>query len=183
LISIRTMQVLSEETNVTSVVDPLGGSYYVEWLTSQIEKGASEYCKKIMDMGGTVEAIKSGYFLNEFRKANYRWDHTVDTGEKVVIGVNKYRLKTDEVPYRVPIYRYNPHAGAEKIAKLKKYKQERDNKKVQAALARMEKACQSKDENMFEYMVQANKAGATIQESYDVCRKIYGAQKTQLMKV
>jgi methylmalonyl-CoA mutase N-terminal domain/subunit len=155
----------------------------VEKLTSEIEKGAWEYAKKIEGMGGCVQAIKSGFFLSEFKKANYEWDHKVDTGERVVVGVNKYRMNPEEVPYKVPIYKYTPHVGQEKIAKLKKYKQERDNKKVKAALERMEKACLSKDENIFEYMIQANKAGATIQESYDVCRKVYGLDKTQRMRV
>jgi len=82
----------------------------------------------------------------------------------------------------VPIYKFKPTAGKEKIAKLKKYKKERDHAKVQAALDRLEKACRS-DENIFEYMVQAYRAGATIQEGTDVCRKVYGLDTVQLMKL
>jgi methylmalonyl-CoA mutase, N-terminal domain len=183
LLSIRTLQILQEETNVTATIDPLAGSYYVEWLTSEIEKRAWEYYKKIEGMGGIIKAIKSGFFLNEYKKANRGWDLKVDTGEKVVIGVNKYRMKPEEVPYKVPIYKFKPTAGTEKIAKLKKYKKERDNAKVKVSLERLEKACRSENENVFEYMVQSYKVGATLQEAVDVCRKVYGLDNAQLMKV
>jgi methylmalonyl-CoA mutase N-terminal domain/subunit len=183
LLSIRTLQILQDETNVTAVIDPLGGSYYVEWLTGEIEKRGWEYYRKIEGMGGICKATRSGFFVNEYKKANLDWDEKVDSGERVVIGVNKYRMRPEDVPYKVPIYKFKPTAGREKIAKLRKYKMERDNARVLAALERLERACTSEDENIFEQLVLVYRAGATIQEGTDVCRKVYGLDTVQLMKL
>jgi methylmalonyl-CoA mutase N-terminal domain/subunit len=173
LLSVRTLQIIQEETNVTSTVDPLAGSYYVEWLTNELEKRTWDYLKKIEDMGGMIAAIKSGFFVNEYKKANYDWIRKIETGERVVVGVNKYRLKPEEVPYKVPVYKFEPTCRDRQIERVKKLRKERDSARVARALKELEKACRG-DENTFPFVMEAFRAYATLQEVCDVWREVYG---------
>ncbi len=182
LLSIRTLQIIQEEAGVTATVDPLAGSYFVEWLTSELERCTWDYLKKIEDMGGMIKAIESGFFISEYKKANRDWDYKVDTGERVVVGVNKYRLKPEEVPYKVPVYRFLPTCAERQIERVKKLRKERDNAKVTQALKELEKACRG-DENTFPFVMKAVKAYATLQEVCDVWREVYGLDTCQVMKV
>ncbi len=173
LLSIRTLQIIQEEINVTTTVDPLAGSYYVEWLTNELENRTWDYMKKIEDMGGMMAAIKSGFFVTELKKANYDWIQKIQTGERVVVGVNKYRMKPEEVPYQVPVYTFEPTARDKQIERVKKLRQERDNASVTRALKNLEAACRG-DENTFPFMMEAFSAYATLQEVCDVWREVYG---------
>ncbi|MFC1944057.1 methylmalonyl-CoA mutase family protein, partial [Chloroflexota bacterium] len=170
-----------DETNVTYTVDPLAGSYFVEYLTNEMEQRTWEYLKVIEDMGGMVAAIKSGFFVGEYKKANHEWDYKVDTGEKVVVGVSKYRLEPEEVPYKVPAYRFLPTASEKQIEKVKKLRAERDNAKVTVALREMEEVCRG-DENIMLSLINAVKAYATLQEVCDVWREVYGLDPYARMK-
>ncbi|MFC1945052.1 methylmalonyl-CoA mutase family protein, partial [Chloroflexota bacterium] len=160
---------------------PLAGSYFVESLTNEIEQRTWDYIKGIEDMGGMVAAIKSGFFVGEYKKANHEWDYKVDAGEKVVVGVSKYRLEPEEVPYKVPVYRFLPTASEKQIGKVKKLRAERDNAKVAAALQEMERSCLA-DENTMPSLINAVKAYATLQEACDVWRKVYGLDPYARMK-
>jgi len=182
LLSIRTLQIIYEETGATSTVDPLAGSYFVESLTNEIERRTWDYIKKIEDMGGMVKAIQSGFFMNEYKKANYDAVHKVETGERVVVGVNKYRLKPEEVPYNVPVYRFQPTCADRQIERVKKLREERDNVKVTQTLKELEEACNS-NENVFPYYMKAFRAYATLQEVCDVLRRVYGLSPYEMIRV
>jgi methylmalonyl-CoA mutase N-terminal domain/subunit len=173
LLSIRTLQIIYEETGVTSTVDPLAGSYFVEWLTNEIERCTWDYLKRIEDMGGMIKAIQAGFFLNEYQQANNDAVRKLETGERVVVGVNKYRLKPEEVPYNVPVYRFETTCAERQIERVKKLRRERDNAKVAEALEEMEKVCRG-DENIMPSLMKAVRVYATLQEVVDVWRKVYG---------
>jgi methylmalonyl-CoA mutase N-terminal domain/subunit len=182
LLSIRTLQIIYEETGATSTVDPLAGSYFVEWLTNEIEQRTWDYIKKIEDMGGMIKAIQSGFFVNEYKQANHDAVHKLETGERVVVGVNKYRLKPEEVPYNVPVYRFETTCAERQIERVKKLRKERDNAKVAEALQEMEKVCRG-DENIMPSLMKAVKVYATLQEVCDVWRKVYGLDAYARMSV
>jgi methylmalonyl-CoA mutase N-terminal domain/subunit len=171
LLSVRTEQLLQHETNVVNTVDPLGGSHYVEWLTSELERQAWDYIQKIEDMGGIVAALDSGWIHGEFRKAMLEREKKVTSGETAIVGVNKFRL--EEEPYKVPVFRANPKASDIQIEKLRKLKQVRDSAAVSRALQRLREST-TKGENVMPAVMEAVKAEATLGEICDVWRDIYG---------
>jgi methylmalonyl-CoA mutase N-terminal domain/subunit len=171
ILSVRTEQIVQEETNIKNTVDPLGGSYYVEWLTSEMERQAWEYIQATEDRGGIVAALESGWVHSEFRKAILEREEQVESGERTIVGVNKFRL--EEEPYKVPVFRANPKATDIQVEKLRKIRQERDNAAVTGALQRLREAT-SGDENIMPAVMEAVKAEATIGEICDVWRDIYG---------
>lgn len=171
LISIRTGQILQYETNVVNTTDPLGGSWYVEWLTDEIERRTWEYVQKIEVMGGMVEAINSGWVHREYRDAIIERERKVSSGESTVVGVNKFRLEKE--PYKVPIFRPNPKSSQAQVEKLKRYKAGRDNDQVARALQKLEEVVRS-DENILPATIEAVKVGVTAGEVTDVVRKVYG---------
>jgi methylmalonyl-CoA mutase N-terminal domain/subunit len=171
LLSVRTEQIMQHETSMVNSVDPLGGSYYVEWLTSEVERQAWDYIQKIEDMGGIVAALDSGWVHNEFRKAILEHEKKVASGETARVGVNKFRL--DEEPYKVPVFRANPGAPDVQIEKLRKVKKERDGAVVARALQKVRESTTG-DENVMPAVMEAVKAQATLGEIYDVWRDFYG---------
>lgn len=172
LLSIRTGQIVQAETNVTNTIDPLGGSYYIESLTNELEQQTWDYIQKIEDMGGMTKAIESGWIHRELREAIIEHEKKMASGETEIVGVNKFRL--DEVPYKVPIFRPDPQQSVDiQIKKLKKLKKERDNAKVQAALKRLEEVILS-GENVMPTTFEAVKAYATMGEITEVHTRISG---------
>jgi methylmalonyl-CoA mutase N-terminal domain/subunit len=171
LLSIRTLQILQYETNVRNTVDPLGGSWYVEYLTSEMERRTWDYIGKIEDMGGMIRALNSGWLHREYRDAILEHERKVASGEIVVVGVNKFRLGKE--PYQVPIFRPNPKSPQIQIEKLKRFKKERDNAKVVEALQRLEEVSRS-EENVMPAVVEAVKSYATVGEIVNVWRAVYG---------
>jgi methylmalonyl-CoA mutase N-terminal domain/subunit len=171
LLSIRTGQVLQCETNVINTVDPLGGSWYVEWLTGEIERHTWDYIQKIEDMGGMIQALTTGWVHREYRDAMLEHERKVASGETTVVGVNKFRLGKE--PYKVPIFRPNPKSPEIQIEKLKKFKRERDNGKVAQALQKLEEVSGS-EENVMPAVMEAVKAYATVGEITTVWRTVYG---------
>jgi methylmalonyl-CoA mutase N-terminal domain/subunit len=171
LLSIRTGQVLQYETNVINTVDPLGGSWYVEWLTSEIERRTWDYIQNIEEMGGMIQALTTGWVHREYRDAMLEHERRVTSGETVVVGVNKFRL--GKVPYEVPIFRPNPETPEIQIEKLKKFKKGRDNDKVAQALRNLEEVSSS-EENVMPAVMEAVKAYATIGEISNVWRTVCG---------
>ena len=128
-IALQTQQVLAEETGVTNTIDPLAGSYFVEALTNQIEVRAWEYIRKIDEMGGMVTAIERGYPQSEIAESAYKFQRQVDSGDKVIVGVNKYA--TDHPP--IPIWRMKPEIEERQLTRLREVKQARDNRSVRWA--------------------------------------------------
>ena len=171
LLSIRTEQILQYETNVINTADPLGGSWYVERLTNEMERRTWEYIQQIEDLGGIVETLNSGWVHAEFKQAMLDHERRMASCETTVVGVNKFRL--DKEPYQVPIFRPDPKSPQLQIEKLKRLREERDNAKVTQALQKLEEVTHS-DANVMPAVMEAVKAYATVGEICSVWNKIYG---------
>jgi methylmalonyl-CoA mutase, N-terminal domain len=170
-VALRTQQIISEETGVPSVIDPLGGSYYVEWLTEQLEEEAYKYFDRIESAGGLLRAVRTGYLQREIAENSYRLSKRVEEDKDSVVGVNKYQKSEKE-----PIETLKIDFGAQKsqIRRLNAVRERRDDAKVKAALARMEKAFESEKANSIYPMLDAVTQYATLGEVVDVGRKIWG---------
>jgi len=170
-VALRTQQILAEETGVTSVVDPLGGSYYVEWLTDQMEEEAYKYFDRIDSAGGLLKAIKSGYLQREIAENSYRLSKRVEEGKDEVVGVNKFQV--DE---KRPIETLKIDFRAQKaqIKRLNQVKRERNQAKVDAALTRIRRAFESERTNSIYPMLDAVTQYATLGEIIQVGRSVFG---------
>ncbi len=169
-IAIRTQQVIAHESGVADTIDPLGGSYYVEWLTKNIEEGVREYIAKIDEMGGALEAIKQGYIQREIVRSAYDYQKAVDSGEQVVVGVNKFT--TEEKPV-LELLEISEEVEKKQIERLKRLKRDRDNEKVSQVLDRVHQVAQS-EENIMPVLIEAVKAYATVGEITDALRDVFG---------
>ena len=171
MVALRTQQIVAYESGLADVIDPLAGSYYVEALTNKIEKEAWEYIKKIDEIGGAVAAIEKGYIQKEIQDSAYKWQMDVETGAKVIVGVNKFQVEEKPVE---GLLRVDASVGERQKAKLADMKANRDNAAVQAALVDLEKACQDEDENLMPHILAAVKTYATLGEICGVMRKVFG---------
>jgi methylmalonyl-CoA mutase N-terminal domain/subunit len=169
-IALRTQQILAEETGVAHAIDPLGGSYFLESLTDEMEEEAREYIKKIDDMGGMLKAIEKNYPQMEIADAAYRFQRELDAGKKIMVGVNKYRIEED-IP--VDIYQTDDTLEKRQIARTEQVMNTRDRKKVESCLERLGEACAGND-NVMPLLIEAAAAYATLQEMCDVFRKVFG---------
>jgi len=168
-IALRTQQIIAHETGVTSTVDPLGGSYFVETLTNEVERGAWDYIEKIDAMGGMVAAIERSYPQREIAEASYRYQRELDKKEKIMVGVNDF--VSEEKPLEIlQIDETVAHRQAERLAKLRK---ERSNDAVEGTLGALKKASEGKD-NLMPYLLDAVKAYATLGEICDAMRVTFG---------
>jgi methylmalonyl-CoA mutase N-terminal domain/subunit len=172
-IALRTQQIIAEESGVASTIDPLGGSYYVEWMTNEIERQALEYIQKIDDMGGMVEAVERGYPQREIGSAAYRLQRQIDAHERIVVGVNKYVVGEEHDGSKIPLLRIDEAVQREQIDSLRKVKAERDANAVTKALAQVGDAAKN-DRNLMPPIIDAAKAYATEQEICDVLRDVFG---------
>lgn len=172
-LSVRTQQVIAYESKVTATVDPLGGSYYVEWLTDQIEEKAMEYINKIDDMGGAVAAIEKGFYQREIADASYQYQKDVESKKEIIVGVNEF-ITEEEIP--VTILKVDPEVRRRQVERLKKVKSERDNVKVKNALKNLRKSTE-KGENIISATFDAVKVYASIGETSDVFREVFGEYK------
>lgn len=170
LLSIRTQQIAQLETNITSVVDPLGGSFYVESLTNELEERAWDYLKKIEDQGGLVAALESGWVHREWREAMERYGRSIANGETPIVGVNCFQM--EEEPYDFSIFRPDPKAGEILSSKLEALRKSRDNNYVQRALDKLRQVSNS-EENVMPAVMEAVKAKATVGEICNVWRDLY----------
>jgi methylmalonyl-CoA mutase N-terminal domain/subunit len=178
LLSIRTQQILQNDMNIPAVADPLGGSYYVEWLTNEIEERAWEYLQKIEDRGGLVNCVESGWVHREFFKAMNDHLREIRNGEKKIVGENCFRM--DYEPYEIPIFHPNPEDTLDiQIKKIERLRKERDNKKVERLLDELRVVTERYD-NVVPTVMKTIKAGATIGEVCDVWRDVYGIWKIPL---
>ena len=168
-IALRTQQILAEETGVVNTIDPLAGSYFVEALTNKIEEQAWEYIKKIDEMGGMVAAIERGYPQAEIAESAYRYQKQIDSGEKVLVGVNKY--VTDHPP--ITIWRMKPEIEERQLKRLRQVKETRNSQKVKELLQKIREASQN-GENLMPHLINAVREYATIQEICDVWREVFG---------
>ncbi|MEE9610823.1 MAG: methylmalonyl-CoA mutase family protein [Desulfatiglandales bacterium] len=169
-IALRTQQIIAEESGATNTIDPLGGSYFIEALTNQMEEEASEIIQKIDEMGGMLAAIEKNYPQQEIADAAYKYQRQIDEKRKTVVGVNKY-VTEEEIP--VEVLQIDEELERLQIEKTNRVKNERDNKKVKGALERLEGACAG-NQNVMEPIIEAVKEYATLQEVCDVFRKVFG---------
>ncbi|MEM3699806.1 MAG: methylmalonyl-CoA mutase family protein [Candidatus Bathyarchaeia archaeon] len=173
-VALRTQQIIAYESGVTNTVDPLGGSYYVEALTNEMEEKAMEYIQKIDDMGGAVAAIEKGFFQKEIADSAYRYQREVEEKKRIIVGVNEFVIEEEECP--IELLRIDPKVEKEQVARLQKLKRERDNRKVKEILEKLHYAAE-KEENLMPTIIEAVKAYATLGEITDVLRKVYGEYK------
>jgi methylmalonyl-CoA mutase N-terminal domain/subunit len=174
LLSLRTMQILADEMGLRDTVDPLGGSYYIEWLTDEMEKKIEECLKKVEEAGGMIKAVESGYIQSEVSRQAYLQERKIQAGEIPKIGVNKYIMEEGEA--QIEFHAFNPEVAAEQKRKLEEIKAQRDNKKVKEALQGLKKASQT-NENVMTPILKAVKAYATLGEITEVFKEVFGEFK------
>jgi methylmalonyl-CoA mutase N-terminal domain/subunit len=168
-IALRTQQIIAHETGVTNTVDPLGGSYFVETLTNEVERGAWDYIEKIDALGGMVAAIERGYPQREISEASYRYQVAVDKKEKIIVGVNDF--VAEEKP--LEILQIDETVASRQAERLRKLRAERSGDEVTRRLNTLRKAAQGKD-NLMPYIYEAVKAYATLGEICDAMRDVFG---------
>ena len=170
LVALRTQQIIAHETGVTDTVDPLGGSYFLETLTNQVEEGAYDYFRRIDDIGGVIPALEAGYFQREIADAAYVYQREEDLHERVTVGVNEY--VGDDV-LDIPLLRVDREGEQEHIRRLNQLRRERDNREVAQKLRALEQAARG-TENLMPALLDAVRAYATLGEMMGVFRDVFG---------
>ncbi len=169
-LALRTQQVLAFETGVTKVADPLGGSWYVERLTNDIEEEAAEYMSRIREMGGVLKAIERGYIQKEIQESAYRYQRSLEADEQVLVGVNRFQ-DAGEAP--IQILRIDPAIEAGQIDRLRALKRTRSSDDVRRSLDAVRTGAEG-SENLMPSLIDAVRAGATVGEISDVMREVFG---------
>ncbi len=169
-IALRTQQVIAHETGVANTIDPLGGSFYLEWLTNEMEKRAYAMFKEIDSLGGVIKAIEAGYFQREIAESAFRYQREIDQQERIIVGVNEY---TVDAPLTIPILEFDPDGERRQIARLQELRRTRDNERVAVTLNALRDAAKGR-QNMMPFILDAVKAYATLQEITDVLRQVFG---------
>jgi methylmalonyl-CoA mutase N-terminal domain/subunit len=176
-VALRTQQIIAHETGVASVVDPLGGAYFVEHLTDRIEEAAWRYIRTIDEMGGMIAAVEAGYPMREIADASFRFQQQVDHRERIVVGVNEFAVQ-EEVP--IPFLRVDPEVERRQIERTRRVRAERDGGRVDRALSALRRAAEGSD-NTMDHVVECVKARATQGEICDVFRRVYGEYREPAM--
>lgn len=169
-IALRTQQIISEESGVANTIDPLGGSFFVEAQTNQMEKQTYDYFRRIEDLGGVLPAIEKGFFQSEIADAAYRYQREIDEGLRSIVGVNAFQ---DEKSVTIPILQMDPQGYRRQVARLEEVRRTRDSGQVGQALDRLRIACQG-TENTMPYILDAVRAYATLGEIVSVMKEVFG---------
>jgi len=169
-LALRTQQIIAYESGIANTVDPAGGAYAIEALTDEIEKQAFGYIDKIDNMGGMLAAIEAGWVQREIQEAAYRYQRSIETKDRIIVGVNEFR--TAEAG-NVPIHVVDPSLELAQVHSLQRVRQERDNKAVKDALSNLDKAART-DQNLMPFIVIAVEAYASVGEISDTFRNVYG---------
>lgn len=170
-LALRTQQILAHESGAASVADPLGGSYLVETLTDEVERQSRDYMRRIDEMGGMIPAIEKNFPQSEIAEASYRYQRSVESGERVIVGVNRYQ-QANEAP--LEILTIDPSAEREQVKKLKQLRAARSNERVQACLSALQRAAES-DQNTMPFLLDAVRAYATTGEICDAFAAVFGS--------
>lgn len=178
-IAIRVQQIVAHESGAADTVDPLAGAYYIEWLTDQIEERAWKIIDTIDSMGGMLKAINAGYPQSQIAESAYRIQQMIETGEMIKVGVNMY-YEPDWVG-TTEVFRVRPEVRDTVMERLRKYRGERDEIKVRDSLNELRKAAENTSVNMFPYMYNAIKAGATVGETSKTLREVWGEYKEPII--
>ncbi|MCX7025761.1 MAG: methylmalonyl-CoA mutase family protein [Spirochaetes bacterium] len=176
-IALRSQQIIAYESGVAETIDPLAGSYYVEHLTDSIEEGVWKYIRKIDSLGGAVKAIENGYVQQEIQDAAYAYQMDIESGERVVVGLNKFQVE-EKAPEG--LLRVDPIVGEQQVKKLAELRARRDGAKVKATLAAIDAASRG-TENLMPLILDAVCAYATLGEICDVLRGIYGEYQQKVI--
>ncbi|MBM3319277.1 MAG: methylmalonyl-CoA mutase family protein [Candidatus Eisenbacteria bacterium] len=169
-IALRTQQILAHETGVASVVDPLGGSYFVEELTNRMEREAGRIFAEIEERGGVVAGIEEGFFQREIAEAAWRYQKDMESGASVIVGVNEHADGEEELP---PILEIDPAVEKEQVERLARFRDKREKAAAERAIARLRAAGES-GENLMPVLLDAVRAGATLGEMCDALRGVFG---------
>jgi len=171
-IALRTQQVLAYETNVTNVIDPLGGSYFVEALTDEMEKQAEEYFRQIDEYGGVVEAIEAGFFQHEIADASYRYQRSLETKERIIVGVNAF--EKEETQGDLQLLKITEEIERGQARAVQEVRANRDAAKVEASLAMLKRACADERQNVMPPLIEAANALATEGEIVEAMVSVFG---------
>jgi methylmalonyl-CoA mutase cobalamin-binding domain/chain len=172
-LALRTQQIIADETNVPNVIDPLGGSYYVEALTDEIEKGIAEYMDKVEAMGGVVPAIEQGFFQKEISDTAYDYAKRKASGDRPVIGVNKYVDSGED--QKIEIHKLDPESEARQILRLKQTREDRDPQRAQAALEKLLAVARDEKANLMPATIEAVRAHLSMGEITGALREVFGS--------
>jgi methylmalonyl-CoA mutase N-terminal domain/subunit len=175
MVSLRIQQLLAYESGVTDTIDPLAGSYYVESLTNEIEKKAEDYIAKIDAMGGAPVAIEAGYIQKEIQEGAYRYQRQIESGEKILIGVNKFRKEEESVTMN--LLKIDPEVEKSQLEKLRQVKVRRDNRKVSQLLDGLKETARGTD-NLMPPILEAVRAYASLGEICGSLKEVFGEYKT-----
>jgi len=171
-IALRTQQVLAYETNVTNVVDPLGGSYFVEALTDEMERQAEAYFAQVEEYGGVVEAIEAGFFQKEIAEASYRYQRSIESKDRVIVGVNAFQK--EDARDDLELLRITDEMGREQARSVQEIRAKRDGEAVKATLARLQVACRDPKDNVMPHLIDCVNAYCTEGEIVDAMVQVYG---------
>ncbi len=170
-LALRTQQVIAHESGVVNTIDPLGGSYFVEELTNTLEAQAYEYFDQIDKLGGVIPAIKENFFQREIAEASFRYQAEVESGKRVVVGVNRY-IHEDENP--IPILKIDPGLEQKQIDLLAGVRARRDSSRVESRLAALSEAAAKDGVNLMPLIVDAARDYVTLGEMCDALREVWG---------
>jgi methylmalonyl-CoA mutase N-terminal domain/subunit len=176
-LALRTQQILAYESGVAHTADPLGGSYAVESLTNQLEREAEALIARVDALGGMVPAIETGFVQREIQEAAYTLQRQIETQERVVVGVNRFR--DDETSARIPIHRVDPALESEQLQRLQAFRRRRNQSDAAAAQAAVRRAAEGRD-NLMPPIVEAVDRGATLGEISDVLRDVFGEYRADV---
>jgi methylmalonyl-CoA mutase N-terminal domain/subunit len=170
-IALRTQQIIAYESGVADTVDPLGGSYYIEQLTDEIERQATDYLARIDELGGALKAVEEGFIQREIQDAAYKTQRAIERNEQVVVGVNRFQRAETVKP---DLLRVNEQVRLDQMAALQLLRRERDNARVQALLQQITQAARTPDAPLMPLFVEAVEAYVTLGEICDALRRVFG---------
>jgi methylmalonyl-CoA mutase N-terminal domain/subunit len=170
-LALRTQQVIAHETGVVNTIDPLGGSYYLEQLTSRLEEEAEDYFRRIEELGGVIAAIKENFFQQEIADASFRYQQEVEARERIVVGVNRYQLEDEP---EIEILKIDPALEQEQIERVQALRARRDSAAVERELTRLKEGAAREDVNLMPIIVDASRAYVTMGEMCDALRTVWG---------
>jgi methylmalonyl-CoA mutase, N-terminal domain len=172
-VAVRTQQIAALETGVANTIDPLGGSYFVEALTDELERQAYEYFERIDEMGGVIKAIENGFQMGEIAEAAARYQREVEEQKRYIVNVNAYEPKEES---DVETHAVSEKVGEEQLKRLEELKERRDNEQVEECLKAIKKAAEERENTMYP-VIEAVRVYATVQEICDAMKEVYGTYR------
>jgi methylmalonyl-CoA mutase N-terminal domain/subunit len=170
-LALRTQQVIAHETGVVNTIDPLGGSYYLEQLTNELERQAYDYFEQIEELGGVIPAIEQNFQQREIAEASYRYQAEVERRERVIVGVNSYQLEEEQ---QIELLRIDPALETKQVERVQKVRAERDSAAAEAAIARLKEDAAVEGRNLMEPIMDASRSYVTMGEMCDALREVWG---------